>query len=258
MANYVGVLRKETRMYLSAIYDDIKNRRDPHFFWPNGTQVYCGVQGSGKTISAVKHVIDLKKRYPKSIVVSNLDLKYLKSIALPEYLQNGIDTKKEYVKFSSMDELSNCLTKINNDFFGVIYLIDEIHTYFNAVDSMNIPLFVFTEISQQRKQRKVIIGTSQLFMRMAKPFREQCDNLIICTTFFGVITFLRAYDGMSLTQGYDGSLSGHRRRIGWYVHNRKLRGAFDTYQKVVSGAEQYEQISRMELVGKRNKKIVVS
>ena len=63
-----------------------------------------------------------------------------------------------------MDELAIALTNVNNGFLGVIYIIDEIHTYFNSLESKNIPMFVFTEISQQRKQRKLIIGTSQLFL----------------------------------------------------------------------------------------------
>ncbi len=32
------------------------------------------------------------------------------------------------------------------------------------------------EVSQQRKQRKHIVGTSQQFMRLAKPLREQVKN----------------------------------------------------------------------------------
>ena len=158
--------------------------------------------------------------------------------------------------FSDMDDLALALTHINNGKYGVIYVIDEIHTYFNALESKNIPMYVFTEISQQRKQRKLIVGTSQLFLRMAKPLREQCDNLIMCRTLGGFITTQKAYDGMSLSQDYDGSLSGDLKKVGWFFHTRKIRGAFDTYQKVVSGAEQYEfeTVNRIELVEKKRKK----
>lgn len=222
--SYLPVIKKETKPRVSALADDIRARRDPHFFWPCGTQVYVGRQGSGKTISAVKHLLTLKARYPKAIVVTNLEL----------------NVKWNYVQFHTADELADVLVKTNNGKYGVIYLIDEIHTYFNALDSKNIPMFVFTEISQQRKQRKLIIGTSQLFLRLAKPFREQCDNVVVCSTIGGVFTIQRAYDGMTLEQDYDGSLHGACRRTGWFFHNRELRSAYDTFQKVVSATEQYD------------------
>ncbi|HEX8182084.1 MAG TPA: ATP-binding protein [Candidatus Saccharimonadales bacterium] len=259
MSGFINVIRKNSRPYLESLRDDIANRRNPHFFWPTGTQVYVGRQGSGKTVSAVKHVHDMKLRYPRSIIVSNVDLKYFKrrpftdKAGLAAILTN-IDPVSEYVFFEDMEQLGIALTGVNNEFYGVIYLIDEIHTYFNALESKNIPMFVFTEISQQRKQRKVIIGSSQLFMRMAKPFREQADNMIICNTIFGILTIQKAFDGMSLSQDYDGGISGHVRKTGWFFHTRKIRNSFDTYQKVVSGAEQYDTMQQpMQLVSKGRK-----
>lgn len=262
--SYINVIRREYKPKLTALKEDIKKRKDPHFFWPNGTQVYCGKQGSGKTISAVKHVHDIKARYPQSILVSNLLLKSLKprffndKRDLPALLAS-LNPRTEYVFFQSMTQLEAVLVMVNNGFKGVIYLIDEIHTYFNALESKNIPMFVFTEISQQRKQRKCIIGTSQLFLRMAKPFREQCDNLIVCTTLWGFITTQTAYDGMSLQQDYDGTLVGNVRRKGWFFHTPQIRKLYDTYQKVVSGQEQYESSNEVRLSVKpsKNSKIFV-
>lgn len=253
MSEYLGVIKREWRFYMESLRDDMKARKDPDFFWPSGTQVYCGRQGSGKTISAVRHITRLKKRYPKAIVVSNLLLNGVKPRAVgvdKRVLQSNLerfDPVREYLYFQDFNELALALVQVNNGKFGVIYLIDEIHTYFNALESANIPMFVFTEISQQRKQRKVIIGTSQLFMRMAKPFREQCDSLIVCNTHFGLLTTQRAYDGMTLEQDYDGSLIGHVKKSGFFWHNRKIRNSYDTFQKVVSGAEQYDQQSRAEI-----------
>lgn len=248
---FTGVLSKEYRPKLETIRDDILARKDPDFFWPTGTQVYVGRQGSGKTMSAVHHVAKLKQRYPKSIICSNLDLAFLsarKYRSETELLAmaDSFDPEKDYVYFDDMETLAIALTNVNNARMGVIYLVDEIHTYFNALDSKNIPPYVFTEISQQRKQRKLIIGTSQLFLRMAKPFREQCDNLIVCNTLFGFITIQRAFDGMSLTQEYDGSLIGDHKKTGWFFHTRARRNRFDTYQKVVSGSAQFEELTKPE------------
>lgn len=89
---------------------------------------------------------------------------------------------------------------------------------------------------------------------MAKPFREQCDSLIVCNTRFGVLTFQKAYDGMSLEQQFDGTLVGDVKKSGWFFQNRRIRNAFDTYQKVVSGAEQYEEQTRVQFTDRKNKK----
>lgn len=240
MSHYTGVIKRHFKPSLESLKDDMKARRDKDFFWPNGTQVYCGTQGQGKTISAVRHLLDLKKRYPKAKVVTNLKL--------------SVEWAGEIIPFQTMDELAEVLVSVNNGKFGVIYLIDEIHTYFNALDSKNIPMFVFTEISQQRKQRKLIIGTSQLFMRLAKPFREQCDNIVMCKTYLGVLTKQTAYDGMTVEQDFEGKLTGDVRKRGFFVQTRALRNAFDTFQKVVSAQEQYESAQRPFAVDKKTLK----
>lgn len=269
MSRYTNVITKSYQASIQPIRDDLELRRNKEFFWPTGTQVYVGRQGDGKTISAVKHAMDIKERYPQCIIVSNLSLKWLSArvltlseaelveierlsprtaerqastflaARLAEFMRD-IDPTTQYIQFSSMEELACVLTQVNNGFKGVLYVIDEIHTYLNALDSKNVPMYVFTEISQQRKQRKAIVGTSQLFMRLAKPLREQCDNMIKCKTFFGVFTIQLAYDGDTVEQDLNGRLVGKLRRRGWFFHNRKIRNAFDTYQKVVSGVEQYE------------------
>jgi len=265
MSEYVAVIKKELKFYVNAWRDDRNARKDLDYFRPSGTQVYCGRQGQGKTISAVRHVVKLRQRYPKSILVSNLLISGMKKLKfasedelqwkVQEIVKKGLQSKY-YVYFQDFDDLSLALVAVNNDKFGVVYLIDEIHTYFNALESANIPMFIFTEISQQRKQRKVIIGTSQLFMRMAKPFREQCDNMIICNTHFGLLTTQKAFDGMDLEQDFNGKLVGTKRKWGFFFQSRELRSTFDTFQKVVSGAEQYEATSRIDMSlssGKKNK-----
>jgi hypothetical protein len=258
MAGYVSVIKKDSKPHIDALKDDMAARRNPDFFWPTGTQVYCGRQGSGKTISAVENLIRLKRRYPKAKIVSNIRLKRYQPIRFNGKLElkqavKDMDASSDYIYFDSMEDLALVLVGVNNGFFGVIYIVDEIHTYFNALDSKNVPMYVFTEISQQRKQRKLIIGTSQLFLRMAKPLREQCDNLIICKTFGGIFTMQRVYDGMTLTQDYDGSMSGTVKKTGWFFHTRAIRNHFDTFQKVVSGAQQYEEINRLEITSKSKK-----
>ncbi len=248
MTDFSQILKKKFKPDFKVIKSDIEARKDKEYFSLSGTQIFCGRQGSGKTISAVNSLREIKKVFPKAIIVSNLDLTNYHALTFndKEWLKVRQTTAKKhpnecYIRFNNIDELSMVLTMINNGKYGVIYLIDEIHTYFNSLDSKNIPIHIFTEISQQRKQRKLIIGTSQLFLRMAKPLREQCDNLVMCSTFFGIFTITKAYDAMTLEQDYDGSLSGDVKKRGWFFHDRKLRNSFDTFQKVVSSEIQFEE-----------------
>jgi type II secretory pathway predicted ATPase ExeA len=253
MSKFLDVVQKERKPNVKTLRDDIKARKNKEFFWATGTQIYVGEQGSGKTISAVRHLYRIQNKHPKALIVSNLTLNHMKPIRefTDEFLakcnvEGGFNTKKYYIQFSDVDELAQVLTTCNNGIYGVVYLIDEIHTYFNALDSKNIPMFVFTEISQQRKQRKLIIGTSQLFLRMAKPLREQCQNIIVCKTRAGVFTKQVAYDGMTLDQDREGHLVGTIRKKGYFFHTRKIRELFDTMQKVVSAKEQYEELAPFE------------
>lgn len=235
---FTNFIKRYHKPYMSAYLEDRRDLKDLEMFRASGFQVYVGRQGSGKTISAVKHLLDIKKRYPKCLVVTNLQL--------------SVDW--DYIQFQTVDELIDRLVNIQNGKFGVVYLIDEIHTYFNALDSKGIPPYVFTEISQQRKQRKLIIGTSQLFTRIAKPFREQCDHMIACRTHFGVVTTQKAFDGMTLEVDFDGSIIGDVKKRGYFWHNSEIRRSYDTYQKVISASDQlnlFETPTRYE--GKKRK-----
>lgn len=240
--SYLNQVKKELRFH----YDSYKRNRemfkDKDLFKETGLYMYCGFQGSGKTLSAVKHAHNLMLKYPKAILVTNLDFKK------PDYLKNKI------VKFDKLEDLSKVLVSVNNDKYGVIYLIDEIHTYFNALESKNIPPYIFTEISQQRKQRKCIIGTSQLFLRMAKPFREQADYLIMNNTLANILTINKVYNAKKLTTDYSGELVGKPIKYGWFFHSETLRNMYDTLQKVVSGQAQFEEYNTIHIDKGSNKK----
>lgn len=287
MSQYLHALKKELRPYLSAWLADRRAAKDPDFFPYFGTQIYCGRQGSGKTISAVRAALRLKVKYPKAILVTNLSLSGYRAISTSGYLQmcyntqnrsgqdvqvsseyanvtvadpltglvehisdidarnSQFDPERDYIHFSEVQDLHAVLTQVNNGFYGVIYLIDEIHAYFNSLESKDTPITIFAEISQQRKQRKLILGTSQLFMRVSKALREQCDNIIICNTIAGCLTTLRAYDGMEIEQARDGSLIGRIKKTGLFWHTVKDREVYDTFQKIWSSALPIEEAPYM-------------
>ena len=236
--SYISIIQKEFKFHFDALKQNYIDSKDKDMYRASGVSIYCGWQGSGKTLSAVKHVNNLLVKYPKAILVTNLNIDN-------KYLKNKI------ISFSDHDKLHELLVSVENGKYGVIYLIDEIHTYFNALESKNIPPYIFTEISQQRKQRKCIIGTSQLFLRMAKPFREQANYMIMCKTYLNLFTFNKVYDAHTLTTDASGALLGRPIKRGFFFHSQRLRDMYDTYQKVVSGKTEYENSQNVNITNKR-------
>ena len=109
----------------------------PDYFRPEGLLIFCGAQGSGKTLSAVQYVKKLCKEYPKAILCTNVEI-------------HGLPPDTKVVEYDGLD----CLKNLENGYAGVIYLIDEIHLEFNSLESKNIDIEVMVEVSQQRKQRR--------------------------------------------------------------------------------------------------------
>ena len=228
--SYANYINKTFKFNFGVISDDLKNSKNKDYFKPSGVSVYVGWQGGGKTLSAVYHVDRLMSIFPKCKLVTNII-----------FNNDLIDYSDRIIYFQSVDELAEKLVKVNNGECGVIYLIDEIQTYFNALDSKNIPPYVFTEISQQRKQRKLIIGTSQLWDRMAKPFREQANYEIRCNTIFNILTIQTVIDAHTLKlDDKTGRSVGNVIKRGWFFHNRRIRNMYDTYQKVISSSVQMD------------------
>ena len=138
------------------------------------------------------------------------------------------------------------LTKHENGLYGVIYFIDEIHLEFNSLESKNVPIEVMIEVSQQRKQRKHIIGTSQVYMRMAKPLREQIKNVVICKNFFHCIQMNRIIDGESAREE-NGKLKFDTQKYFLWFHSPKLYGSYDTYAKMKRYSKEWNGVSRQNI-----------
>ncbi len=204
---------------------------NPDYFFPEGLLVFCGGQGSGKTLSAVQYVQKLCIEYPRAILCTNVDIKDIPAhTAVVPY--NGIDS----------------LTKYENGYFGVIYFIDEIHLEFNSLESKNIPIEVMVEISQQRKQRKHIVGTSQVYMRMAKPLREQIHNVVICKKLLNCIQFNRLVDGTTAYEK-DGELKFDTSKIYFWFHSPRLYNMYDTYAKMKRYRKEWKGVSSQDIYG---------
>lgn len=205
---------------LPNIIDTFRFRRDSAKRHPdkmplNGIICFCGEQGSGKTLSAVQYLKRIGNAYPEAIICTNLELR--------------CDIPNAVFPYTGVSSLLN----LENGEYGVIYLIDEIHLEFNSLESKAMDSNIFTLVSQQRKQTKHIIGTSQVFSRIAKPFREQFKYAILCRSrFLGYNIIQEVYRASNISTEDDirSELAPYCRRSFWV--NPDMYDDYDTYSVI--------------------------
>lgn len=239
--NYVPFIKRHFGINLKTLWHDATNRDDPDFFRPNGSQIYHGYQGEGKSLSMYHATKKLKHRYPKALLVSNLTLRDYRPVKAPtdpamigRYVQ-AIDASRQYLYYETYDQLIALLRYCRNGEKGVIFNIDEIHNYFHSHDSKSMPMWVVQVFSQQRKQKILILGTVQDWEDVIKAIRRQIDNLIECHR-VGYFIFQAAIDPRTAEMQY-GERSFTIRKKGMFFISKELREGTDTYHVIDSGRE---------------------
>lgn len=238
-----------------SIFDVLKfkltyNKLHPTELKTFGTCVFCGAQGEGKTLSAVQYVLRLLEMYPRCILVTNVAMKSRPFNATVEYDDGGTayirhfdgrlinestimldslyhDYEPITIEYQGLDMLKS----VNNGKCGVVFLIDEIHLELNSLESKNIDIEVMVEISQQRKQKKHIVGTSQVFMRMAKPLREQIHDIIICKNYFKCFQLNKWIVGETAVEKNGKLEADIKGRFCWF-HKLEYYNEYNTYAKM--------------------------
>lgn len=182
--------------------------RPSNFFPVHGLIIFEGRQGSGKTSSMVHYLHDLQKQYPKVKCITN-------------FCYSGEDC----VLYDWHQ-----LIDYKNGYEGVIVAMDELQNWFSCKQSANFPPEMLSVVTQNRKNRRVILGTAQNFYMLAKDIRTQCTELRRCLTIGGVFTIVRRLRPICNSAGdiekYD--------HIGWYcwVHTPDERESYDTYKAI--------------------------
>lgn len=187
--------------------DDLYNRK-PDFFLPQGLVIFTGRQGNGKTISLMQYAMELLDTYPKAKCISN-------------------------TKFALQDEQLRHWTQLinyKNGHMGVIAIIDELQNWFSSNSSRNFPPDMLSVITQNRKNRRVILGTAQNFYLLAKPIRSQCTEIRECVTLAGVLTVVIRREPVVDNDGEVKQLK--YRGMYCFAHDRRLRDSYDTYSVI--------------------------
>lgn len=183
---------------------------DPNTFKEYGMHLLCGEQGSGKTTLMAYLIRKYKTIYPRVKIRSNFSC-----------------TMQDF-PLTSWEEL----TLDTNGIYGEVDCIDEIQNWFSSNQSKNFPPDMLTIITQQRKVRRCILATSQIFTRVAKPIRENTYLMYYPFTAFGCITFVRVYKPILDEQG--GLKEKKLKKFFFFVHDEELRSMFDSYKTICS------------------------
>lgn len=207
-----GGFKNPRRLWDSILFKLRFLRDNPTYFYPAGIWIFCGPQGSGKTLSAVQTLKALVKRYPKVRVISNLDIR-------------GLDVPVEpFLDYSQLKEETNGTE-------GIIFFLDEVHVLWNSLESKDIPISEMACFCQMRKDRRVIIGTSQVYSRIAKPIREQLQYVITCKNYFNVLQVNHIIDPSEAIEK-DGHIEGKEVGRQWWWHTPELYCSYDTLTKI--------------------------
>lgn len=196
------------RQFISDIF-----AREPGFFPYQGCVVFTGRQGAGKTVALVQFMRDMQNTYPAVQVITNLGYKY----------ENAV-----------LDDWRPLIT-YKNGIYGIIAAIDEMQNWFSSNQSKDFPPEMLQVITQNRKNRRIILGTSQVFTRLSKPLREQVTEVRECHTFLGCITFVVRKEPIL---GCEGDVESYKYRgMYFFVHDQDLRDSYDTYRVIDSLAK---------------------
>lgn len=193
----------------SQVSEDMFDR-DPEQFRHKGMVIFEGRQGEGKSIAMCQYAMTMQEEYPKAKCISNLAY---------EYEDDVMNDWRRLIDYE-------------NGKYGVIVILDETQNWFSSNQSKNFPPEMLEVITQNRKNRRIILGTAQNFYLLAKAIRSQATEVRRCATFLGALTIVRKYYPVLDS---DGNVKQWKYRgMYFFVHNKKLRECYDTYKVIKS------------------------
>lgn len=197
-------------------YDMQFAEKYPTFFHPDGFICFTGAQGQGKTLSAVQYIHKLVQRYPDVILVTNCHLSFP-------------DWDGRQIRYMGYEQIQS----LDNGYEGIILFLDEIQTEFNSLESKRIDPSWFQVICQQRKRRLHVVGTAQLFSRVAKPWREQFTACIRCRGWFDLIQYNQVIALDDIEEDEYGNIVKEKASFGkaWF-RDPQLYEMYDTWERV--------------------------
>lgn len=209
-----GQVPQKKRPLFKQLFVDLPRRyvldylsRETDFFYPKGIHMFCGEQGSGKTIAAVEMMTRLHRQYPASKMITNF----------------GVTEEDD-----SLDQWQQLLDYTNGH-KGVIVGIDEIQNWF--MSGLNkLPEGMLEVATQNRKNCRILCCTAQVFTRVNKGLREQVTLVYNPHTVLGCFTIVIKRKPVFDSEG--NVLELKYRGMYCFVHSDELRASYDTYKVI--------------------------
>lgn len=215
-------LHREALYLCIDFFDYIKNKK--WNVWNGfGLNIYVGMFGKGKTLSATKYVIEQANRY-KLNVISNIKL-------------NGI----EYVPLTNWKQIVDCDG-------NTIILIDEISTVFNSRNWKDFNINLLFQLLQCRKNKKMIVGTAQRFSHVDKLLRDITYNVIDCNKYWRLL-HNDYFDGWDYENCQNPRML-HKVFHCWKFISNKDFKSYDT-SEIIDNAKRTDFISNNEIIAAR-------
>ena len=216
---YMKILKNDTQVrykfnFLDFYLDFLKvlsydlQHYDKDAFKDSGIVIYVGNQGSGKTISMIHDVLMIFHKYPKAKIMTNVGLNL------------------DHADLNSPEDLLS----FTNGIYGVITPIDELGVLFNSRKFKEFPPEMCQVIFENRKSRRLLLGSVQKLHLMDKNLRCQGSTIKRCFTFFGVLSgYIKQYPNFDS----DGNIVSSRfAGIHFYIQSQDLRNCYDTYEVI--------------------------
>lgn len=178
-----------------------------------GFTLYCGRQGAGKTMGMVWYLENIREQYPECMIITNFG----------------------YIHETQPMKTWEDIIQIRNGVKGVVFAIDELQNEYSSNAWKDFPEEILSQITQQRKQRIKIIGTSQVFTRVVKQIREQCFEVVECKTWLGRWTHLHAFDAVDYNSTFgEPNLKNALPRV-WkqsFIQTNQMRELYNSYDVI--------------------------
>lgn len=199
--------------------------KPPSKQFPVGMVVYKGLQGKGKSLSMTVDAYNIKAEFPMCNVYSNMMLKGIKY----NFISNNAD-------------LINALNT-NNGSDGTLFVLDEAQNLFNK--KSGVPFEVMAQFCQNRKNRRCILMTTQIWEDLDVMLRKQVKTVVNCNCILGKIQINTYHNGEELT--YDkmsGEYVAPKKFTRIFKHNDIYYNRYDTLE-VITTNKNYDRTLTM-------------
>lgn len=187
--------------------------RPPKKQFPSYMVAFTGFQGDGKSLSLIHEAFRIKEEFPLCHVYSNMSI-------------HGMD-------FTLLKDTIDLIYALqdNNGEDGILICLDEAQNWFNKRGG--IPMEIMSEFCQNRKNRRCILMTSQIWNDLDVPLRKQVKKVVTCRNYFKKLQVNTVSNGYKLS--FDKQTSEYvapKLYTVIFKHNDEYYNRFETLEKI--------------------------